>query len=83
MTTAEAPRTIPRNATRKIREIQGLALSCQVFTLDRGFIGHEVDPKYAWEALATYDFARLTARADRWTVRVHSNLWYELRRRTN
>lgn len=71
--------TIPRNHTRKIATIKVVATTCRIFNQYDDFAGPACSPDAAWEALQTYDFARLTTeREGRWTVQVHSNLWYEL-----
>jgi hypothetical protein len=74
-------KTIPRNHTRKIAEIKAKQLTCRVYDLRSNFVGKDCDPEFAWEELARFHFARLTVNSDGdvWTVRVHGNLWYELR----
>lgn len=72
-------KTISRSATRKIAALKEQLTACRVYTLDNGFSGKAVDPAYAWEAHAR-NRARLTDDENgTWTVRVHSNCWYELR----
>jgi len=70
--------TIRKN-TRAAREILAAATSAKVYTLGNYFIGEEVEPRYAADALTKYDFAKLvTNTRGGHTVHVHSNLWYEL-----
>lgn len=71
-------KTIPRNHKRKVEDIKAKAVRCRVLSLANDFGGKSCDPAVAWEALATYDFARLVEHENKWTVDVHSNLWYEL-----
>jgi len=73
-------KVIPRSHTRKIQAIKDKNLVCTVYSESDDFKGREVDPKYAWEALRQYTFARLRDYEDgkRWVVRVHGNLWYDL-----
>lgn len=51
-----------------------------VFSLRNDFAATECDPEYAWKELDTFHFARLTVDDSglKYTIRVHSNLWYEL-----
>ena len=73
------PRTIGRNATRKIAGIKASVVKCNSFTLAGYFIATEIDAAWAWKELDRFDFARLTEDAPgRYRVRVHSNCWYEL-----
>lgn len=72
--------TIPRNHKRKIADIAQRATTCHVYSLGNGFVAKECAPAVAWGALAEYSFARLTQEAeDKYVIRVHGNLWYELR----
>ena len=72
-------KTISRSATRQIAALQEQLTECRVYTLDNGFSGKAADPAFAWETLAR-NSARLTDDENgTWTVRVHSNCWYELR----
>lgn len=72
-------RTIARNARKKIAAIQAEYTACQRYDSSTG---HMVDcpPTAAWTALAKYPSARLVEAADRskYTVQVHSGLWYDL-----
>ena len=71
--------TIPRNHTKRVRAVFDAVTTCTVFRLDGDFVGTPCDPEYAREALRRHHNARLVAReGGRYTVRVHSNLWYEL-----
>lgn len=72
-------KTIPRNHKRRIEEIKAKAVRCVVFGQGNSFIATACDPAYAWKELYAYDFARLIEFEDKWTVEIHSNLWYELR----
>lgn len=74
--------TISRGHTRKIAEIKAQRLTCVVFSLRNDFWPTPCNPSYAWEDLARGLHARLTVNAagDVWTVHVHGNLWYELRK---
>jgi hypothetical protein len=72
-------RTVGRSSTRQIAALQERLTDCRVHTLANGFAGTPVDPGRAWEALAA-GHARLTDNEDgTFTVRVHSNCWYQLR----
>lgn len=74
-------KTISRAATRQIAAIKTKKLTCHVYSLSHNFIPQDCDPEVAWGELDTYRFARLwvSSDGDVWTVRVHGNLWYELR----
>jgi hypothetical protein len=71
--------TIPKNS-KKIGQLKRELTRCRVYTLDNDFTGRDVEPRFAWEALATALHAKLTERDGTYTVHVHSNRWYELRR---
>ena len=75
--------TIPRNHRRRIADVKARSLVCHVYRLDNDFHAEQVDPAYAWDMLDRYRSARLTVDeingSPAWTIRVHSNLWYELR----
>lgn len=71
--------TIPRNHKRKIAEIKKTATLCKSYSLSTDFAGIDVSPDVAWSELERFDYARLTEDSGKWTVQVHSNLWYELR----
>lgn len=79
MTVSSDMRTIPRNHTRKIQSIKDRVTTCKMFSLGNNFAGTVCDPSVAWAELYTYDFARLVEHDNKWSVDVHSNLWYELR----
>lgn len=70
---------VPRNHKRKIEKIKTKAVRCKVYSLDNDFAGVECAPSVAWGQLGEFDFARLVESDDKWTVHVHSNLWYVLR----
>lgn len=74
-------KTIPRNHTRRIAEIKAKKLACRVYSLRNDFIGRDCEPFFAWDDLDKFHSARLWEDSDGqgWTVRVHGNLWYELR----
>ena len=73
-------RTIARNATRQIAALKTTLTVCRVYTLENYFAGAEVEPSCAWNALERRG-GKLTDHGDgRYTVQVHSNCWYELRR---
>lgn len=72
--------TIPKNS-KKIRQLKGELTRCRVYTLENNFLGRDVEPHHAWDALARMPRARLTAeQGGTYTVHVHGNLWYKLRR---
>lgn len=75
-------KTIPRNHKRKLADVKERATTCKVYSLRNDFAGEDCAPSVAWDDLARYDFARLVEHVDRWSVDVHSNLWYELRTAT-
>jgi hypothetical protein len=74
--------TIAKNHTRKIAALKAELTRCKVYTLANNFHGDPVDPAYAWQALQTSLRATLTVNeaGDTWTVSVHSNCWYQLRK---
>lgn len=72
------PRTIPRNATRQIRSLQLRLGFCKVYTLDNCFTGQATDPANAWHALERRNGKLRDNGNGTYTVRVHSNCWYEL-----
>jgi hypothetical protein len=72
-------KTISRSATKKIAALKTKLTACRVYSLSNGFVGREVNPNFAWNALARFDFARLRDDGDgTYTVDVHGNLWYKL-----
>jgi len=73
-------RTIARTATRKIAAIRATHTEAVRYDSSRGE-RVRCEPAAAWEALGRTRSARLVANDDTnvYTVRVHSNLWYELR----
>jgi len=70
-------RTIRKN-THEARAVLADATTCKVYRLSNDFVGQDVEPKYAMQALYGLDFAKLTEREGIYCVRVHDNLWYEL-----
>lgn len=76
--------TIARNATRKIADIQDRVTRCVVYTLENYYRGEDVDQANAWDALATYSFAKLHRierdgdRPSYWEVYLHSRRYYYL-----
>lgn len=71
--------TISRRATRKIAAIKAAVTRTVVYRLDNDFVPAEVPAQAAWDALATFTFARLLDREDgTYQVSVHGNLWYVL-----
>lgn len=72
-------KTIGRNATRRIATFKTTHTRCRVFSLGNNFAGAEVDAGWAWSELDRFDFARLIDHGDHLTIRVHGNLWYDLR----
>jgi hypothetical protein len=75
-------KTIAKNRTKLIDRIFEESTRCIVFTLDDGFIGRDVESKYAREALTTFPFAKLTTDLDEsgtFTVQIHSNKWYDIK----
>lgn len=77
--TTTAPRTISRSATRQIAALKARLGSCKVYTLDNYFIGHDVPADSAWHALEKRNGKLRDNGNGTYTVRVHSNCWYELR----
>lgn len=73
-------KTIARNRTKFIAELQTVLTNCRVYDRDAGCLV-TTDPAHAWRALAASRNARLveSTDGDKYTVHVHSNLWYELR----
>lgn len=73
-------KTIARNRTKFLAELQAQLTACQVYDRDSGQM-IPTDPANAWQALAANRNARLVESTDRdkYTVHVHSNLFYVLR----
>ena len=71
--------TVPRNHTKKIAEIRQRATLCRVYSLDNDFVGRDIPAERAWDALYSYDFAKLIEHADHLCIHVHGNLWFELK----
>ncbi|MFD8340000.1 hypothetical protein ACFV42_46545 [Streptomyces solisilvae] len=71
--------TIPRNHTRRIREVREAARFCTMYDKDTGSM-KPAEIGWAFRALEMFSRARL--RVDepgkKWTVHVHSNSWYTL-----
>lgn len=75
--------TIPRSHARRIALLKEQLTKCKVFTLENFFFGRDVEPRYAWEALDRGLRAKLTDNGNgTFTVHVHANRWYELRKET-
>lgn len=74
-------KTIARNRTKFIAALATEFTQCKVYDQSSGNM-IVTDPKYAWKALADHRHARLTKSSDgeTYTVHVHSNLFYKLRR---
>ena len=71
--------TIPRNHTKRITELRATLGQCWIHSLTGGFAAEPIDPGKAWEAL-DHGRARLIDMGDgKYTIRVHSNLWFDLR----
>lgn len=73
-------KTIARNRTKFIAELATTHTDCKVYNRDAGALV-PTDPAYAWTALQKNAHARLIESSDgsKYTVHVHSNLWYVLR----
>lgn len=72
-------KTIRRNATKKIAALATEVMATRLHELSGGFVGAPVPVTAAFDALATYDFAKLTDHENgKYTVHVHSNRWYYL-----
>ena len=73
-------KTIARNRTKLIAELQAKLTVCRMYDRDSGHLV-PTDPAHAWRALSASHHARLVESADgtKYTVHVHSNLWYDLR----
>ncbi len=72
--------TIPKN-TKAAKSVFQRAKRATVHRLDTGFVGRDVDPKYAEKALYESRHPKLSKGVDRqgrtrYTVHVHGNLWY-------
>ncbi len=73
-------KTIAKNRTKFLAALATELTQCKMYDRSSGLMV-VTDPKYAWKALAANRHARLTQSTDgsKYTVHVHSNLWYELR----
>jgi hypothetical protein len=71
-------RTISRSATRQIAALKSKLAHCKVYTLENYFIGAEVEPRWAWQALDRWHAKLRDNGNGTYTVHVHSNCWYEL-----
>lgn len=79
MTTTQttAPKTIARNATRKIADLKARLGTCRSYSLDRNFEAHEVSPEWGWTQHAR-GFGKLTDNGDGTaTLHFHGNHWLE------
>jgi hypothetical protein len=74
-------RTIRRTATRVIATLQQELTDCRRYDAASGELV-PVDPAQAWQALADFPRAQLVESTDKdkYTVLVHSNLFFQLRR---
>lgn len=74
------PRTIPRNAARRIAALRERMTVCKVYTLENQFHGAVVDPVHAWAALERSRSARLylATGGNAYIIHVHDNRWYTL-----
>lgn len=71
--------TIPRNRKARIATLKATLTKCRAYTLGNYFADADIDPAFAWEQLAKFDFAKLRDNGDgTYTIRMHSNCWYEL-----
>lgn len=71
--------TIARRSTRIIKALKVRLTQCKMYDSDTGD-WRDVEPAAAWHSLYAYDSARLWKSSDgeKYTVHVHSNLFYEL-----
>lgn len=74
-------KTIAKNRTKFLAALATEFTQCRMYDQSSGDM-IVTDPKYAWKALADSSRARLVESSDgsKYTVHVHSNCWYELRR---
>lgn len=74
-------KTIAKNRTKFLAKLATEFTQCRMYDQSSGEMV-VTDPRYAWKALADSAHARLTESSDgsKYTVHVHSNRWYELRR---
>lgn len=71
--------TIPRNHTKRIAELTETLTVCNLFSRDNQYTATAVEPRWAWQALQDFDFAKLVDNGDgKFTVRVHDERWFEL-----
>jgi hypothetical protein len=72
-------KTIRRNATKKIAALATEVMATRLHELSGGFVGVPVPVTAAFDALARYDFAKLTDHENgKYTVHVHGNQWFYL-----
>lgn len=65
--------------SKQVDQIFANVQTCRAYTLRNNFVGTDCEPRWARTALSTFSFAKLTDRGNgQYTVRVHSNEWYEL-----
>jgi len=70
--------TIRKN-TKRVEQIFTHINCCQVYCLNEGFRGRDVDPQVARNELREIGSKLVYNGGDKYTVRVHSNLWYTFR----
>jgi hypothetical protein len=75
-----ATRTVSKGRKKLVDAIFAGATGCVRYDLDSGFQGRPCDPESARKALAMFPrFSKLYSNGDgKYTVHVHSNLWYEV-----
>jgi hypothetical protein len=79
MANSTAPKTVGRNATRKIAAIRAAVVRCNSHSLDGGFHATPCDPAYAFARWEKLSFARLLDYGNgKYVIHLHSNSWYEL-----
>ena len=72
-------RAIPRNHTKTIAGLRDSLGNAWIHSLETGFAAEPIDPARAWAALDR-GHARLIDQGDgKYTIRVHSNCWFDLR----
>lgn len=73
-------KTIARNRTAFIAHLKITLTQCRRYDSATGEMV-PADPQSAWQALGDSAHARLIENTDRdkYTVQIHSNLWYDLR----
>ena len=72
-------KTIPRNHAKRIAALRATLGQAWIHSLETGFAAEPIDPARAWAALDR-GHARLIDQGDgRYSIRVNSNLWFDLR----